>query len=273
MNSETREMIISASRPVRYAAAAALAVLALFLLVLTFDAMARFGEGENPMVNTITVSGTGTSSATPDIARISFTVQETAATVQAAQEAATKRTNDSIAAVGDLGVKDEDVKTLNYNVSPQYAQSAVAVMACPPGVPCSPRPVSNKITGYQVMQTIEVTIRDTTKAGEVLEKLGGLGVQNISGPNFAVDDDNGVMNEARTEAIQNAHDKAKQLAKELGVSLGDVVSYYDQGNEYPMYAKGGMGYDGAMANEMSTPSLPMGTDERTVTVQVTYRIK
>jgi uncharacterized protein YggE len=140
-----------------------------------------------------------------------------------------------------------------------------------PGVLCPRPPVSNKITGYQVTQTVEVTVRDTSKAGSVLEKLGSLGVQNISGPNFMVDDDNGVMNEARAEAIMNAREKAKELAKELGVSLGDVVSYYDQGN-YPMaYGKGGAAYD--VAVQSATPNLPVGTDERTVTVQVTYRIK
>jgi uncharacterized protein YggE len=268
MNAETRETLVSEWRPVARTAAAALAILALFLLVKTFDAWELMGQGDNPMVNTITVTGTGTSSATPDIATITFTVQEQASAVQAAQDAATKRTNDAIAAMGDFGVQDKDVKTLGYSVSPQYAETTVA---CAPGMYC-PRPVSsNKITGYQVTQTVRVTVRDTDRAGDVLQKLGGLGVQNISGPDFMVDDDNGVLNEARAEAIENAQDKAKELAKELGVHLGDVVSYYDQGNSYPMsYAKGGVAMDAAVA---PAPNLPVGTDERTVTVQVTYRIK
>lgn len=269
MNPETRETFVNASRPVRFAAAAALAVLALFLLVKTFDAMARFGEGETPMVNTITVSGTGTSSATPDVATITFTVQETAASVKEAQDAATKKSDDAIAAMSGFGVADKDVKTLDYNVSPQYAPQGGG---CPPGVMCTMMPqVSSKITGYQVSQTVQVTVRDTAKAGDVIGKLGALGVQNISGPNFMVDDDNGVMNEARANAIKNAHDKAKELAKELGVSLGDVVSYSDQGGVYPMYAKGGVAMMDSVASP--APTLPVGTDERTVNVQVTYRIK
>jgi uncharacterized protein YggE len=266
MNEETRDTLVIASRPVRIAASAALAMLALFLLVQTFDAMARFGEGENPQVNTLTVSGEGKSSATPDIARVSFTVQESASTVAAAQDAATKRANDSLAALKELGIDDKDVKTSGYSVSPQYESQR----PCYPGVLCV-QTSSNTITGYQVAESIDVTIRDTAKAGDVVGKLGSLGVQNISGPNFTVDDDSGVMNDARAEAIKNAHDKAVQLAKELGVSLGDVVSYNDQQGPMPYASyKGGVAMDMAMA---SAPSLPVGTDERTVTVQVTYRIK
>lgn len=267
MNEDTRHTLVAASRPVRLAAAAALAMLALFLLVKTFDAISLFGQGQTPQVNTITVTGEGKSSATPDIARVSFTVQETASTVAAAQDGATKRTNDSIAALTELGIADKDVKTSGYTVSPQYAQQ----QPCYPGALCV-QTSSNKITGYQVSESIDVTIRDTAKAGDVVSKLGTLGVQNISGPNFTVDDDSGVLNDARAEAIANARDKAKELAKELGVSLGDVVSYSDQNPGYPMYDKAMSVSSSAMGGAVA-PNLPVGTDERTVTVQVTYRIK
>jgi uncharacterized protein YggE len=269
MNEEIRHTLVAASRPVRIAATVALGMLALFLLVKTFDAYARIGEGDTPQVNTITVTGTGTSSATPNIAKISFTVQESAADVKTAQTAATKKTNDALAALKALGVADKDVKTTAYTVSPQYATD---VPSCGVGIIC-PRPMiavnSNTVTGYQVSQSVEVTVRDTNKASDVVSKLGGLGVQNISGPDFTVDDDSGVLNDARAAAIKNAQDKAKELAKELGVSLEGVVSYSDQGNvTYPMYDK-------AMSVGASAPApeLPVGTDDRTVNVQVTYRIK
>jgi uncharacterized protein YggE len=270
MNEETRRTLVEASRPVRIAAAAALGMLALFLLVKTFDAISLFGQGSAPQVNTITVSGTGKSSATPDIAKISFTVQESAPTVQAAQAAATKKSNDAIAAMKAAGVADKDVKTNAYTVSPQYA--AVAPNPCPNGI-CRSVPVmtnSNTITGYEVSESVEVTVRDTSKASDVVTKLGNLGVQNISGPNFTVDDDSGVMNDARAEAIKNAHAKAVELAKELGVSLGDVVSYSDQGGIYPMYDKA---MSAQSVGSAPQPNLPVGTDDRTVNVQVTYRIK
>jgi len=271
MNPETRETLVTASRPVRWAASAALIVLALFLVVKTFDALSTFGKGDNPQTYTITVSGEGTSSATPDIATISFTVQEQASTVQAAQDAATKRANAAIDAMKAEGVADKDIKTSGYNVMPQYASQGSS--GCAAGMYCPRIEIqtnSNTITGYQVSESIDVTVRDTSKAGEVVQKLGSLGVQNISGPNFKVDDDSGVTNDARAKAIENARAKAKELAKELGVSLGDVVSYSDNGQVYPMYSAAKSMDSGAGSAPM--PNLPTGSDDRTVTVQVTYEI-
>lgn len=267
MNEETRQTLVAASRPVRWAAAAALLMLALFLLVKTLDALSLFGQGQNPQVNTITVTGTGTSSATPDIAKISFTVEQSASDVKTAQDAATKQANDAIAAMKSLGIADKDITTSDYAITPQYAS---IVPPCPPGALCTQiSGNSNMITGYQVSESIQMIVRDTSKAGDVVAKLGTLGVQNVSGPDFTFDDNNGVLNDARANAIKNAEDKAKELAKELGVSLAGVVSYSDQGGPYPAYAQASATAAGAAA----TPNLPIGEQQQTANVQVTYRIK
>lgn len=270
MHDSLPETLVMASRPVRFAAAAALSVLALFLLVKTFDTLDQFGMGPNHPVNTITVSGTGKSTSVPNIAQVTFTVQESAATVKGAQDAATKRTNDALAAVKALGIEDKDVKTLGYQVYPQYASQTPP---CPSGALC-PTTQSNKITGYQVSQTVQVKIRATDKAGDVLQKLGTLGVQNISGPDFMLDDDHTVQDEARAEAIKDAHDKAEVLAKQLHVRLGKVMNFSENGGYLPMYsgyAKGGMAMDSAVATP--APSLPVGQNETNVTVQITYEIR
>ncbi len=266
MDRDTRETLVLASRPVRLAAAAALSVLALFLLVKTFDALSRFGHGDNPPLNTITVSGEGQSLATPDIARISFTVQETAASVALAQAAATTRTNDTLTAVKALGIDEKDVKTEGYSVYPQYQNSS-----CAPGVMCMQNG-SPKISGYQVSQSVSIKVRDTAKAGDVLQKLGTLGVQNISGPEFSVDDPSLTAAEARGKAITDARSKAQVLAKQLGVKLGTVVNFSESGNSpYPMYSNVSKG--AAMDSAAVAPSLPVGQDETKITVQITYEIR
>jgi uncharacterized protein YggE len=259
MTEQTAELIKNASRPVRYAAAAALAVLALFLFVKTVDALDQFGVRDGQPVST----------ATPDIAQLTFTVQESASTVKAAQDAATKRTNESLAALKAEGIADKDIKTLGYNVNPQYAQSGVA---CGPGMMC-PTVItnSNTITGYQVSQTVQVKVRDTNKAGEVLQKLGTLGVQNISGPNFMVDDDTSVTDAARADAIDAARTKAETLAKQLHVRLGKVVNFSENGG-YPVPMYSAMS-KGGVATDAVAPSLPVGQNETNVTVSVTYEIK
>jgi uncharacterized protein len=261
MNEHLRARLIHVIKPIGYALAAAIAVLALYIVVLTASAINKFDEGQ---YNTITVSGTGKGSAEPNIARITFTVQETASSVAAAQESATKRMDAALAAVAALGVENDDFKTIAYNVYPQYADQRPCYEfgICPVGSP--------RIIGYQVEQSVEVTVRDTTKAGEVIAAVGDAGVQNISGPNFEVDEDSELANQARSLAIDDAQRQAKQLARELDVRLGDVVSFYEEGNyPQPMYGMGGGAMD---AQVKSAPALPPGVQDKEVRVQITYRI-
>lgn len=258
---------LTADTRVRLAIVVVLALLAIFLGVKIISGINDFGRSENG-TNSITVSGTGKASIAPDVAQISFTVQENASTVAAAQDSATKRTNNALAAVKELGIDDKDVKTTGYQVYPQYTSRP-----CPAGAYCADN--GSEITGYQVSQSIDVKVRDTAKAGDVLQKLGTLGVQNISGPNFMVDDDGKVQAEAREEAIKDARDRAELLAKQLGVRLGKVMSFSESGGAIPYYAygKGGAGFDTAVAQSAPAPTLPTGENETNVTVTITYEIR
>lgn len=265
MDNTTLETIREATKPVRYAAAAALAFLALFLALKSIDAMGNLGRTTMYPGTTITVEGTGEATAIPDVARISFSVTENAPTVAAAQEEATTKTDKALAALKEFGIEDADIKTLSYSVYPQYQYQTCTATYCPQNPP--------RIVGYEVSQSIEVTVRETEKAGDILAALGATEVQNISGPNFTVDDADAVKQEARAKAIAKAQEKAKMLAKELGVSLVKVVSFYEN-QPYPMYDYGGYGGDmRAEAAPSSAPTLPVGEQETSVSVSITYEIR
>ncbi|HRH24572.1 MAG TPA: SIMPL domain-containing protein [Candidatus Paceibacterota bacterium] len=266
MNESFAETFLKATKPVRYAAAAALGVLALFLLALTINAFGNLGRSTNPYMNTITVEGTGKGTSIPNLAVISFSVSEQGATVAEAQGKATEKTDAALSAVSGLAIDEKDVKTIAYNVYPRYENTAPCYSGyCPTSNP--------KIIGYEVSQTVEVKVRDTAKAGDVLQALGTLNVQNISGPNFTVDEDDAIKNVAREEAIKEAKAKAKALADELGVSLGKVVSFYETpAGGMPYYGYGGEAKAMDMAVQ-SAPSLPTGENETSITVSITYEIR
>jgi uncharacterized protein YggE len=245
------------------AATGTLAILALFLFAELINAVQAFGYPSSPIQNTITVQGIGKATTTPDIASVYFTVQQSASTVAAAQSATTDKANAAVDAMKALGIADADIQTESYTVSPQYAPGT-----CAAGVYC---PSSNTISGYQVSEGVSLKIRDTSTVGDILQKLGDLGVQNVSGPNFGQDDDSATQDSARAAAIKDAQDKAATLAAQLGVHLGKVVSFSENGG-YPvpvMYAAAG-----SMAKDMAaTPNLPAGTSESSVTVSITYAIR
>lgn len=255
---------LMSNRALRLAAFAAISLLAVFLLVKTLDT--AFGRKANEPINTITVTGTGDAAAVPNIAQITFTVMQSAGTVAEAQQAATAKTDAALAFLKEQGIEDKDVKTLYYNVNPRYEYND---RACAAGYPCPPSG-SPTISGYEVSQSVDVKVRDTAEAGTILEGLGSLGIQNISGPNFTVDDDSDVSAEAREAAIEDARAKAKVLARQLGVRLGRVVSF-SENSMYPMYAYGKGGGMDAVAQ--SAPALPVGENETNVTVMITYEIR
>jgi len=248
----------------RVAAIGVLGILALFLLVETLSVAGAIGYPTTAPADTITVTGDGTASAVPDVAKINYFVSEAAKSVAGAQAAATTKSNAALAALKADGIADADVKTTAYNVAPQYTYTQ-----CVPGVLCPNN--GGTITGYEVSESIEVTVRDTSKAGDVLQKLGALEVENISGPNFTQDDLTATEAAARADAIAKAKSNAQTLASQLGVHLGRVVSFSEDAGSpvYPvMYAMGATDSKAAAA-----PSLPTGTNETTSHVTITYEIR
>lgn len=255
----------------RVAVIGVLAILALFLLAETIDAAANFGRPSAAASDTITVQGDGQATLAPDVANISFTVQNTAPTVADAQAATTKQANAALAYVKGQGVADKDVKTLSYNISPQYSYPTPCSSV---GIPCTIGGVP-KVTGYEVSETVQVTMHDLSAVGAMLSGLGGLGVQNIDGPNFALNDSSAGYDAARADAINKAKAQASVLASQLGVHLGKIVSFSESsgGSPYPVaYAMSAAGGNAA-AVAPTPPSVPTGQNTYNASVSITYEIR
>ena len=254
---------------VRIALVTSLSFLALFLLVETISVAENFGRPGVPATDTVTVQGSGQATLPPDVARVSFTVENTSVAVADAQAATTKQANAALEYVKEQGVLEKDVKTLSYNISPQYSYPN----PCVPGALCPDYNRAPKVTGYQVSETIQVTMRDLSAVGTLLGGLGKLGVQNVNGPAFALDDATAGYDAARADAIAKAKAQATLLAKQLGVSLGKIVNFSESsgGYPYPVYGLAmGMGGDSKME---SAPNIPIGENTYNASVSITYEIR
>jgi len=248
---------------------AVFAFLALFLLVESISILGGLGRPGVPATDTITVQGDGQATLPPDVARVSFTVENTKVSVADAQAATTKQANAALDFVKGQGIADKDVKTLSYNISPQYAYPN----PCAPGMACPLYISSPKITGYIVSETIQITMRDLTKVGDMLAGLGKLNVQNLNGPAFALDDSTAGYDAARADAISKAKTQASLLAKQLGIHLGKIINFSESsGNySYPVYA---MGAGVSSAKDIaSTPNIPTGENTYNASVSITYEIR
>ncbi len=243
-------------------------IAAVFLLVLTAKELKLYGYVGRDVVSTsqINVSGTGEAFAIPDVATFTFAVSKESPTVETAQKDVNERTAKILNFLKESGVEEKDIKTYSYNINPVYDYSVCYSGYCPPQ--------NRSLRGYEVYESISVKVREIGDAGKIVSGIGELGVTDLSGLSFMVDDDDAVIAEAREKAIVDAKKKAKELAKDLGVKLTRVVSFSENSGGYPpiYYAKDmAMGMGGAESAPRA--ELPAGENKYTVQVYINYEIK
>lgn len=258
-----------------YVFTAFLAVLTVYFAAQAVFAIKYSGSSDKSVEHTITVSGHGEVDASPDIANISFTIMKDAKTVKDAQDQVAQIEKKALELLKADGVEEKDIKTSSASFSPKY-EYVYSSLALPCGqYGCPPRPGKNVITGYEAYETISVKVRNIDSTGKIIQDLGGTGVSDLNGPNFAIDKEDAIKAEARSKAIADAQSKAKELAKELGVSLSGVANFSESGNNvYPVMYKSAAIGAGAMDSASPVPAqLPRGQNTVTSDVTITYDFK
>lgn len=212
-----------------------------------------------PITRTISISAEGKTTVSPDIAKLAFAVVSEGKNPEDVQEDNTRKMNAAIEFVKGQGVEAKDIKTSGYNLSPRYEYDE--------------KKRTSFISGYTLTQTITIQLRDFEKISPILGALPGIGVNQIHGVNFEIEDPEKYLAEAREEAFTRAYAKAWKMAQQNGVKLGRIVTFSEgsQGPIYPMRfeamaLKADMG--GAPA-----PAIEPGSEEVRVNVTVTYELK
>lgn len=249
-----------------YLAVIVMCLLAVFITTKVVTEVVAWSDGDDTYPsNIVSVTGEGEVMAITDVAEFSFSVNEKGNTVEAAQDIASGKINSAIDYLKKNGVEEKDIKTTGYNAYPQYKYTYCFETGCT---------TEQKLIGYEVSQTITVTVRDTAKAGDLLSGVAKSGLTNILGLAFKVDDLEKYKNEARLKAIEKAKFQAEVLAKALGVKLKGVVSFSEDSGDYG-YGMGGDSMiaksEGMMASE--APQLPAGEEKVKSRVYVTYEIR
>jgi uncharacterized protein len=223
----------------------------------------RWGENNS---NIITITGHGEVQAIPDIANISFTIKKEAKTVKEAQNQVAEVEKKVLESLKTNNVLEKDIKTVNVSFNPKYdyKYGVCNQYGCPP---------KNVIVGYEASENINLKIRSIDDTGKIIQDLGSLGVTDLFGPNFGVENKDGLKAQTRKQAIDDAKLKAKVLAKELGIHLGKITSFSESGNyPIPMYTNAKM--DNALESTGSTPPvLPVGENIISSDVTITYKIR
>jgi uncharacterized protein YggE len=191
-----------------------------------------------PSTRTITVQGEGKVYLTPDIAYIYIGVHSESDSVSQALSDNNSQAQAVVSSLKELGVDPKDVQTSAFSVNPQQQFDK-------DGKP-------TKVV-YVVDNTVNVTVRDLQKLGQMLDSSVRSGANTISGIQFDVKDKPTAIAEARKLAIQDARAQATDIASAAGVTLGDLQTLNVFSNSGPVPVFEGKGGGGAMSVVSNVP--------------------
>ena len=215
-------------------------------LVLPTPAFAQ----EVKMPRTIALSGHGEVKLAPDMVVVTAGVTTQGATAAEALTANTAAMNAVFQSLKAAGIETKDIQTSNFTVQPRYDYDNNTQ---PP-----------KLAGYDVSNTVTVTVRKIDQLGGLLDHLVQAGSNQISGVTFQVAAPEAALDEARKRATQDAARKAKLYAAAMAVKLGGVLSISEGTNyEPPMPMR-----MNKMSAEGLASAVPIAGGEQTLSVDV-----
>lgn len=239
----------------------------------------------------IHVSGEGEATARPDRMRLNLGVEAKAETLEVAMKDNVARMTTLRDALLKLGVKEEDLKTGQFSIA-QVREPITVTVASPevqttkapapqagtkrgkmvPTDIALPQPMHTEerwIERYVVNNTLEVTYSELERAGELITAAVSAGANNSWGLEFEVKDKKPLEKTAREAALKDARERAEQIAKSMGVTLGRVLSVTDgaSGESGPVY--------GPMMKMAAMEAMPImsGQSELRMQVRVVYAIE
>jgi uncharacterized protein YggE len=195
----------------------------------------------------ITVVGSGSAKAVPDVSDWSFGVQSDAETASAALNEASHAAKRIVAALRRAGIRKDDLQTEQVSLYPQMSNDGRVV------------------TGYTASSSVHVTVHDIGKAGSVVDAAVGAGANQVSGPGLRVSDSRSQYRTAFEAALDDARSRGEAIAAKAGVALGAPVAIVESGGgtPSPMYDRAALSAD---------VQIEPGTQEISATLTVTYAI-
>ncbi|GAB5494267.1 MAG: SIMPL domain-containing protein [Phototrophicaceae bacterium] len=208
-------------------------------------------QESDTMPNTITVNGSGSATTQPDMATLSVGVEMFGQDILTVYGDVNTTISQVMTALEALGIEDADMRTVGLDVYVNPSQMMGSEMQ----------------TETRISNRINITIRDLSQIETVIDTAISNGANSVFGLQFGVSDTSALQSEARANALTDARSRAEEIASNLGVELGSVVSVVEQsGGNFPF--EGSMN---AMLDMGGGAVVEPGQVSVAMTMQVTYR--
>ncbi len=189
------------------------ALLAPALAGLLF-ALPASAQDAPPRLATISVTGAAEVQLKPDFAHLFATVGTTGDTVGQATDANRAATERVLARLQAIGVRREDVRTLNLQV-----------IQTPPRVDREGREV--RVPRFTANHVLRITTRDLDGVGRLVGEILSVGDLTFQSLAWGLDRQDEGLDDARREAVRNARRQAETYAGAASVKLGRLLEIRD----------------------------------------------
>ena len=205
---------------------------------------------------TIVVPGRGVVAVDPDVALLRLGVVLVRPTATAARSTAAATMQAVLGALADGGVERRELRTTLVGLDAVRDYSSES---------------GPTITGYQLTNAVEATIRAIATVGELIDAALAAGATSMEGLSFRVSDPSEALSEARRRALADARQRAATLAAEAGVEIGVVIAIVEGGAVEPGPPRPMAELRMKAMADTATP-VEAGTSEIEVSVSVTFAI-
>jgi uncharacterized protein YggE len=220
-------------------------------LALLFCAATTFGQAEKQPVRSVSVQGLGKVSTVPDQVRLSVQVNTRAESASDAMAQTSKKTNDILAILKSIGVDPKDIQTSRVTVN--------AILDYQKNIQPPP------IIGYTGVNDFTVIFKGKLmeKVGTFMDKSVAAGVSSFGGLTYESSKQRKLERDALKKAADDAQARADVLAKQLGATLGNVLTVSESANSpSPMIMRSAL-------MDASAAATPVMTGEIAITAQIT----
>jgi len=243
------------------------------MLVIAFAAFALLGCSQAGLPNTgtssrsyissqqegIWVTGTGKVTVTPDLATLSLGIQAQESSVAQAQTESAQAMETVVNVLKTQGIADKDIQTQRFSIQ-QVTRYDTNTQ-------------QQVVTGYQVTNIVSAKIRKLDSVGTIIDAVARAGgdLTRINGLSFSVEDPTQYYSEARNKAVDDAKQRADQLATLNNVTLGKPTMI-SEGAQYTPPLSPLVTIAAKAAGSVAETPISPGETEITLTVQVAYEI-
>ncbi|MBT2595261.1 SIMPL domain-containing protein [Arthrobacter sp. ISL-72] len=205
---------------------------------------------------TVTVTGSGTAEAVPDLLTVSIGVECRREDVGAAYSAAGRAAAGISAVLREHGVADQDISTAGLNVRADVVWKEGE---------------GQTVAGYVASSVLAVRLRDVAGSSGIIAGAVAAGGNDVrlNGLDLGFADPAAVAAQARKAAWQDALDTARQFAALAGMELGPVVSVTQQPGPQPPIPMAKM--QRAMATD--SVGIEVGQSSVSATVGVVWELR